>query len=110
MIRPELVRGLWELAKALPAGTPVPVPQGVLIELLEESDYQMHPAGEAADPTVETIAARYGRAASTVRGWCEAGRFPGAYKLGREWRIPAAGVSAFEAALRGSATANGRDA
>ena len=34
---------------------------------------------------------------STVRGWCEAGRFPGAYKLhDREWRIPAAALETFE--------------
>ncbi len=37
---------------------------------------------------------------------CEAGRLPGAYKLGREWRISAAAVEAFEAVVRGRATAN----
>jgi len=31
-----------------------------------------------------------------LRGWCEAGRFPGAYKLhDREWRIPLAAIEAF---------------
>jgi hypothetical protein len=51
----------------------------------------------AGGSTVDAIAARYGRAPSTIRGWCEAGRFPGAYKLhDREWRIPAAALEAFE--------------
>jgi hypothetical protein len=68
----DVVAGLRSLAEALPAGA-----------------------------TVEDLAARYGRAPSTVRGWCEAGRFPGAYKLhDREWRIPTAAVEAFEAKER----------
>jgi hypothetical protein len=58
-------------------------------------------AARAVDPTVEVVASRYGRAPSTVRGWCEAGRFPGAYKLhDREWSIPTAAVEAFDAAQR----------
>jgi hypothetical protein len=58
-------------------------------------------ASVPADPTVDAIAARYARAPSTIRGWCEAGRFPGAYKLhDREWRIPTSALEAFEAQER----------
>lgn len=38
--------------------------------------------------TVAQVAAHIGREESTIRGWVGAGRFPGAFKLGREWRIP----------------------
>ena len=100
----DLAAGLRALAVSLPPSTPVPVPAGALLELLDVAvEVTTTPP---ADPTVEEISARYGRAPSTIRGWCEAGRFPGAYKLGREWRIPAAGIAAFEAGLRGRTTAN----
>ena len=39
--------------------------------------------------TVRQVAERYERAESTVRGWCAAGKLPGAFKLhGSEWRVP----------------------
>jgi hypothetical protein len=94
---PDVVNGLRAYAASLPPGTAVPVAREVLLELLEA---RADPPASAADPTVEVIATRYGRVPSTVRGWCELGRFPGAYKLSREWRIPAAAVEAFDAALR----------
>ena len=54
-----------------------------------------------ADLTVPQLAARLGRKPVTIRGWCEHGRFVGAYKLnGRDWRIPLSGVLAFETAQR----------
>jgi helix-turn-helix protein len=105
---PEAAAGLRSLAEALPAGAAVPVPREWLLELL---DAQGTPAvvGTSADPTVEEIATRYGRALSTIRGWCEAGRFPGAYKLhDREWRIPAAALEAFDAQQRRGDRASGR--
>lgn len=50
-----------------------------------------------ADLTVREVGARLGRHPSTVRAWCEAGRFPGAYRFEhREWRCPIAGVLALE--------------
>jgi hypothetical protein len=104
-VTPEAADALRALALALPAGTAVPVPREWLLELLAG---QGSPAPVTTpDPTVEEIAQRFGRASSTIRGWCEAGRFPGAYKLhDREWRIPAAALETFEAMVRGRATAN----
>jgi helix-turn-helix protein len=99
-VKSELAIGLRALAEALPAGSAVPVPREFLLELLAEQGTAAS-AATPMDPTVEAIAARYGRAPSTVRGWCEAGRFPGAYKLhDREWRIPAAAIESFEAQER----------
>lgn len=49
------------------------------------------------DLTVEEVGAIFGRAGSTVRGWCAAGTFAGAYRLnGRGWRIPADNVHEFQ--------------
>lgn len=91
--------GLLALAESLPPGTAIPVPRELLLQVLEAATTA---AGlSTADPTVEEIGIRYRRKPSTVRGWCEAGRFPGAYKLhGREWRIPVAAVAAFDAEQR----------
>lgn len=109
-VSPELAAGLRAIAEVLPAGTAIPVPREILLELLGALSAAAS-AISPADPTVEEVASRYSRAPSTVRGWCEAGRFPGAYKLhNREWRIPSAALAAFEAAVRGRATASRRDA
>jgi excisionase family DNA binding protein len=63
---------------------------------------QANRAAVQADLTVSELAARFHRSASTVRDWCEHGRFEGAYKLnGRDWRIPQVGVDAFLAEQRG---------
>lgn len=46
--------------------------------------------------SVAQVASRLSRRPSTVRGWCERGRFSGAFKLnGRDWRIPVMAVEAF---------------
>lgn len=53
------------------------------------------------DLSVSELCARYQRSPSTVRGWLEAGRFPGAYKLnGRDWRVPPDALAAFQSAQR----------
>lgn len=53
------------------------------------------------DLTVQQVAQRFNRGASTVRTWCEQQRFPNAYRLnGREWRIPAGDVTAFQIAAQ----------
>ena len=86
---------LRTLAAQLPAETPIPVPAELLLELLATP---AHTEAVPSDLTVAQVAARYGRAPSTVRGWCEANRLPGAYRLnGREWRISASALKHFEA-------------
>jgi len=91
---------LRTLARGLPAGTPVPVPAELLLELLDSEPHA--PANlVSSDLTVAQVAARYGRAPSTVRGWCDVNRFAGAYRLnGREWRIPPSALESFDAAQR----------
>jgi excisionase family DNA binding protein len=51
----------------------------------------------AAELTVEELAERLRRGASTIRTLLAAGEFPAAYKLrGKSWRIPAPDVAAFQ--------------
>ena len=102
---------LRALAEALPVGTAVPVPREWILELLGGGVIAQTSAPEVADPAIPQLAARFKRSPSTIRGWIELGRFPGAYRLrGREWRVPAAGVAAFEAAERngGSSTSESK--
>lgn len=57
------------------------------------------PTGDALPPpalTVAQLATRYGRKPVTIRSWVEAGRFPGAFHVGRTWRVPVAAVQAFD--------------
>lgn len=47
------------------------------------------------DPTpfsAEQLAAHYAVRPATIRAWCREGRFPGAERMGRSWRIPRAAV------------------
>jgi hypothetical protein len=86
------------VAQALPEGAAIPVPREWLLELLAGT---AAPAPVSplppADLTIPELARRYDRRPGTVREWCEAGRFPGAYKLNdREWRIPASAVITFD--------------
>jgi helix-turn-helix protein len=97
----ERMAGLRALAEALPPETPVPVPAGMLLELLGNGVERPSSAGSPADATVADLATRFGRSPSTVRGWLDRGLIPGAYRFQRrEWRVPAAALAAFEAAQR----------
>jgi Helix-turn-helix domain len=99
----ELANALRALAEALPVGTPVPVPREVLLELLAGGGAAPIRATETvpADLTVAQLAARFGRKPSTVRGWLDRQLIPGAYRFqGREWRVPAASLAAFEESQR----------
>ncbi len=90
---------LRELAAALPAGAAVPVPREWLLDLL--GDTAPLPDKATADLTAAGLALHFKRRPSTVRGWIEAGMFPGAYRFrGREWRVTAAGLAAFEESER----------
>lgn len=103
MSRPQVREVLRELAEALAVGTAVSVPREWLLELLGETPLSEPASIQAADLTIAAVAQRFGRHSSTVRAWLEAGEFPGAYKLkGREWRIPAGSLAAFEDTARRS--------
>ena len=92
------VEALVQYARDLPAGTVLPVSRELVLALAADLPLvRPVPASPEVDQNVGQLAVRFGRKGSTVREWCEAGLFPGAYKLrGREWRVPLAGVQAFE--------------
>ena len=102
---------LRRVVEALPPGASLGLPREYLLEVLPAATAAG--PGDTADFTLEAVAARFGRSRSTVRGWLEAGRLPGAYKLrGRSWRIPPAALDAFleaeRSALPSRAPAAGR--
>jgi excisionase family DNA binding protein len=93
---------LRALAEALPPGAVIPVPREWIVELLEGSGPGPVAVGAGApDMTVHDVAQRFGRHASTVRGWIAQDMLPGAYRFrGREWRIPASALAHLENAER----------
>ena len=87
---------LRALAERLPPGGSLTLTKDGLLNLAASDGGQADQAAVPADFTVAELAARFHRSASTVRDWCEHGRFEGAYKLnGRDWRIPQATVDTF---------------
>lgn len=104
--RPTTVRAaLAALVEALPPEAVVPVPSAWLRELLGSTSSEPAPL---VDLTCDEVGQLLHRTAGTVRGWCAAGRFPGAYRLGREWRIPRGAITAFQERLaRGDASGIG---
>lgn len=91
---------LRELAERLPPGGSLVLTREGLLELAVDSGHADQAAARA-ELTVGELATRFHRSPSTVRGWCEHGRFEGAYKLNdRDWRIPLAAVDAFLAEQR----------
>jgi hypothetical protein len=97
-----LANRLRELAEHLPPGGSLTLTRDGLLDLAAADGGQAdQPAADAAF-TVAELATRFHRSASTVRGWCEHGRFEGAYKLnGRDWRIPLSALDVFLAEQRG---------
>jgi len=98
---------LETLQKALatmPAGTLVPRDWVLeqLSDCLPSVPAMETPAPRAfLDLTIRDLAKLFGKQPSTVRAWVERGDFPGAYKLqGKEWRVPASAVEAFQNAQR----------
>jgi hypothetical protein len=88
---------LRQAAELLPAGASVTVSREALLEALSGAPAPTaHVCSPPGDLTVAELAARFQRSPSTVRGWLEADRFPGAYKLNRkDWRVPIAALAAF---------------
>ncbi len=98
----KLADRLRELAERLPQGVSVTLTRDGLLGLATEHAQDPDPPAAPGDCTIPELAGRFRRSTSTIRGWCERGRFAGAYKLnGRDWRIPPAGVDAFLAQQRG---------
>lgn len=94
------------LLEAVPPGGAVTLPRAAVAEWLEEDGQELpHDAQRPiADLTAEEIAQQFDRTPACVRGWCRAGRMPGAYRLnGREWRIPRATLAAYLEAERSGA-------
>src|SRR5713101_1465588 len=98
-----LAERLRELAERLPSGGSLTLTRdGLLTLAASDGDQADQAVAPQADFTVAELAARFHRSASTVRDWCEHGRFESAYKLnGRDWRIPQAAVDTFLAEQRG---------
>lgn len=93
---------LRDLAERLPSGATLTFTRDGLLGLATEDDADIGALGVRGDLTIAELAARFHRSSSTIRGWCQRGRFEDAYKLnGRDWRVPPAGVDAFLAEQRG---------
>ncbi len=99
MARPVLER-LRATLSVMPPGSLVP--RDWLVEQLADSsgrhtDSDSPASAAPTDLTIAGLAQLFGKRPSTVRGWVERGDFPGAYKLhGKEWRVPASAVEAFQ--------------
>ena len=88
---------------ALPPGTLVTLPREALLAVLgggggdgPAATAGDGPAAVAVDLTVSDLAQLFRRHPSTIRQWLESGRLEGYKLLGREWRVPAAAVAAFQ--------------
>jgi helix-turn-helix protein len=104
-VTPDECAGLRVVATALPPGSTLPVLREWLLDLLEGHISERAGEGETPDLTVAQVAARFGRAESTVRGWILRGTLTGAYRFqGRELRVPPAALALFEANQRPTET------
>lgn len=89
---------LRRMIDGMPPGSSISLPVDEVRQLLDEEP-ESDREDRLADLTIEELASEFDRSESAVRSWCQQGRIPGAYKLrNREWRIPAEGVRAFQAA------------
>jgi predicted DNA-binding transcriptional regulator AlpA len=103
---PDLAVGLRALAAALPAGTAVPVPREMLLELLEAIPHhgaELPSANGTGTPneqllTVQEVATRFGLTTDWLyRHW----KAVGGVKLGRKvLRFPASDIARYLAAQR----------
>ena len=94
------LESLREALAAMPPGALVP--RDWVLERLSRdipaASAAVTPAPPArVDLTIRDLAQLFGKRPSTVRPWVARGDFPGAYKLhGKEWRVPASAVEAFQ--------------
>ena len=87
---------LRTLYEATPQGSLISLPRDDIGELLSALETPEAKVEHVGDLSLPDVAARVGRAVSTVRGWCNCSLIPGAYKLnGRSWRVPAHALEAF---------------
>lgn len=91
---------LRRLANALPNGSAVPMPREWVLELLADTQSpEPDRLRLPVDLTPEEAGKALQRSPVTIRAYCNAGLFPGAYRLrGRQWRIPPSAIAAFQAA------------
>ena len=76
---------LQAMCESLPDGASITLP---VQWLRAQLDVEPEDTGVMGDLRLEDVADSFDRSVSTVRTWCNSGRIVGAYKLGREWRIP----------------------
>lgn len=93
-----LLDRLRALVENVPPGGSVTIPRDWLAGELQGA---IVPATDA-DLTIAQVAARVGRALSTVRGWLERGELRGYRFRRREWRITPASLAEFLARERGA--------
>ncbi len=96
----DTLRGRLEaIVASMPEGSAVTLPVDWLRRLLEAEGGPEVDGGSADRPLrLREVAQRYGRAPSTIRGWCVAGKFPGAFKMnGVDWWVPRSALREFEA-------------
>jgi excisionase family DNA binding protein len=93
---------LRRMVAVMPEEGSVSLPVATLRQWLAADDRADEPAAACLETslpdaglTVAQVAAHTKRKTSTVRGWLLAGRFPEAFRLGREWRIPKADLARF---------------
>lgn len=86
-------------AADLPPETLIHVPAGLVMEILGGLRLEPKETPLRLDLTPEQAGTALDRSAITIRAWCAAGLFPGAYKQrGRAWKIPVAAIEAFQVA------------
>lgn len=94
------IESLRTALAAMPPGTLVP--RDWLLEQLFGVSTVPSESPALVDLTIGELSRLFGKRPSTVRAWVERGDFPGAYKLhGKEWRVPASAVEAFQDRQRG---------
>lgn len=116
---PLLEDRLRRMVDGVPDQAQITLPASLLRQWIEETGAKSGGEVRREDPdsrslpdagvTVAEVAEHFGREPSTVRGWLGEGRFPNAWHLGREWRIPRSDLAAFVEG-HGAANGNGKPA